>query len=107
MICAASTSIVWTCLHPWFRRQMTTMEENRPWWGVRTSNPSEAASLSLVGSTPDLFRQLSGRVSMTPACTTDFDDWLVETFARVGSFTMLIVLVEISETSVSLLASSY
>jgi hypothetical protein len=44
---------------------------------------------------------------MTPACTTDFDDWLVETFTRVGSFTMLIVLVEISETSVSLLASSY
>ena len=32
---------------------------------------------------------------MTPACTTDFDDWLVETFTRVGSFTMLIVLVEI------------
>jgi hypothetical protein len=44
---------------------------------------------------------------MTPACTTDFDDWLVETFTRVGSFTMLIVLVEIHETSVSLLASSY
>ena len=44
---------------------------------------------------------------MTPACTTDFDDWLVETFARVGSFTMLIVLVEIGETSVGLLASSY
>jgi hypothetical protein len=44
---------------------------------------------------------------MTPACTTDFDDWLVETFTRVGSFTMLIVLVEIGETSVSLLASSY
>jgi len=44
---------------------------------------------------------------MTPACTTDFDDWLVETFAKVGSFTMLIVLVEIGETSVSPLASSY
>ena len=44
---------------------------------------------------------------MTPACATDFDDWLIETFARVGSFTMLIVLVEIGETSVSLLASSY
>jgi hypothetical protein len=84
------------------------MEENRPWWGVRTSNPSEAASLSLVGSTPALFRQPhTEQVSMTPACTTDFDDWLVETFARVGSFTMLIVLVEIEETSVSLLASSY
>ncbi len=44
---------------------------------------------------------------MTPPSTTDFDDWLVETFARVGSFTMLIVLVEIGETTVSLLASSY
>lgn len=44
---------------------------------------------------------------MTLACTTDFDDWLVETFSRVGSFTMLIVLVEIGETTVSLLASSY
>ena len=44
---------------------------------------------------------------MTPACTTDFDDWLVDTFRRVGSFTMLIVLVEIGETTVSPLASSY
>ena len=44
---------------------------------------------------------------MTPACTTDFDDWLVDTFGRVGSFTMLIVLVDIGETSISLLASSY
>ncbi len=44
---------------------------------------------------------------MTIPCTTDFDDWLVQTFAKVGSFTMLIVLVEIGETTVSLLASSY
>jgi hypothetical protein len=44
---------------------------------------------------------------MTPECTTDFDDWLVETFARVGSFTMLVVLVDIAETTVSPLASSY
>lgn len=44
---------------------------------------------------------------MIPACTTDFDDWLVATFARVGSFTMLIVLVEIGETTVSPMASSY
>jgi hypothetical protein len=44
---------------------------------------------------------------MTPACSTDFDDWLVETFAQVGSFTLLIVLVEIGEATVSLLASSY
>src|ERR1700728_3946072 len=102
MICAASTGIAWTCLDPWFMGQMTTMEENRPWWGVRTSNPGEAASLSQVGSTPTLFRHLQIRsASMTPACITDFDDWLVETFARVGSFTMLIMLVEIGETTVS------
>jgi hypothetical protein len=44
---------------------------------------------------------------MAPACITDFDDWLAQTFARVGSFTMLIVLVEIGETTVSPLASSY
>jgi hypothetical protein len=44
---------------------------------------------------------------MAPACITDFDDWIVETFTRIGSFTVLIVLVEIGETSVSLLASSY
>jgi hypothetical protein len=84
------------------------MEENRPWWGVRTSNPGEAASLSQVGSTPALFRhfQLEG-LPMTPACTTDFDDWLVATFAQVGSFTVLIVLVEIGETTVQPLASSH
>ncbi|MBV8474662.1 MAG: hypothetical protein JO107_12615 [Hyphomicrobiales bacterium] len=44
---------------------------------------------------------------MTPPRSTDFDDWLVTTFAKVGAFTMLIVLVEIGETSVSLLRSSY
>jgi hypothetical protein len=38
---------------------------------------------------------------------TDFDEWLVETFARVGPFTVLIVLVEIGETSPQLLRSSY
>jgi hypothetical protein len=50
---------------------------------------------------------LSKEHSMMAACTTDFDDWLVGTFARIGSFTMLIVLVEIGETSISLVASSY
>jgi hypothetical protein len=61
-----------------------------------------------VGSTPALFRQFGPNgFSMTAACTTDFDDWLVGTFARVGSFTMLIVLVEIGETTISLFASSY
>ena len=38
---------------------------------------------------------------------TDFDEWLVQTFARVGAFTMLIVLVEIGETTAGLLRSSY
>jgi hypothetical protein len=38
---------------------------------------------------------------------TDFDDWLIQTFGRVGAFTMLIVLVEIGETSVALLRSSH
>ncbi|HXA37961.1 MAG TPA: hypothetical protein VNW53_03095 [Phenylobacterium sp.] len=38
---------------------------------------------------------------------TDFDEWLVETFTRVGPFTSLIVLVEIGETTVGLLRSSY
>jgi hypothetical protein len=44
---------------------------------------------------------------MAPACTTDFDDWLVETFAQAGSFTVLIVLIEIGENTVLPLASSY
>ena len=33
------------------------LEGKRPRWGVRTSNPGGAASRSLVGSTPTLFRQ--------------------------------------------------
>ena len=44
---------------------------------------------------------------MTAAFATDFDEWLVETFAQVGPFTMLIVLVEIGETSATPLRSSY
>ena len=44
---------------------------------------------------------------MTADFATDFDQWLVETFARVGPFTMLIVLVEIGETSATPLRSSY
>src|SRR5690349_15182683 len=101
MICAASTRTASTCSVRRIMRLMKTMEENRPWWGARTSNPGEAASLSQVGSTPALFRHLQIQsVSMTPASITDFDDWLVETFAQVGSFTMLIVLVEIRETTV-------
>ncbi len=38
---------------------------------------------------------------------TDFDEWLVETYVRTGGFTLLIVLVEIGETTVGLLSSSY
>jgi hypothetical protein len=44
---------------------------------------------------------------MAAPCATDFDDWLVATFARVGAFTVLIVLTEIGETSLTLLSSSY
>lgn len=38
---------------------------------------------------------------------TDFDDWIVSTFAETGSFTMLFVLVRIGEASVDLLRSAY
>ncbi|OJU30041.1 MAG: selenocysteine-specific translation elongation factor [Rhizobiales bacterium 68-8] len=38
------------------RRTNGIMEENRPRWGVRTSNPGGAVSQSRVGSTPTLFR---------------------------------------------------
>jgi len=38
---------------------------------------------------------------------TDFDEWLVETFARTGAFTLLIVLVEIGETTAAPLASTH
>lgn len=34
-----------------------SLEENRPRWGARTSNPCGTASLSRVGSTPTLLRQ--------------------------------------------------
>jgi len=51
-----------------------------------------------------------GPATMKPAAddrTTDFDEWLVETFARTGGFTMLIILVVIGETTVGLRRSSY
>jgi hypothetical protein len=38
---------------------------------------------------------------------TDFDRWLAEEFARNGEFTMLTVLVEISETKVTPLRSTF
>ena len=44
---------------------------------------------------------------MTADFATDFDEWLVQTFARVGPFTMLVVLVDIRETSATPVRSSY
>jgi len=41
-------------------RHCQMQEGNRPRCGVRTSNPAGAASRSLVGSTPTLFRQKRG-----------------------------------------------
>jgi hypothetical protein len=38
---------------------------------------------------------------------TDFDQWIAEEFARTGAFTALAVLVEIGETQVTPLASTY
>jgi hypothetical protein len=52
------------------------MEENRPRWGARTSNSGEAASLSLVGSTPALFRQLTQTIS-TFGCPATTDPMIV------------------------------
>ena len=42
-------------------------EEKRPRWGVRTSNPGGAASRSLVGSTPSLFRHVQRECNETRA----------------------------------------
>lgn len=39
--------------------------------------------------------------------TPEFETWLRETYATEGSFTALVILVEISETQVSLLASTF
>ena len=43
----------------------------------------------------------------SPLPPTDFDAWLKEEFARVGPFTSLAVLVEITETKVNPLCSTY
>ena len=51
-ICAASTRTGWTCFGAWpvrRGRRIALQEENRPRWGVRTSNPGGAASRSLGG----------------------------------------------------------
>ena len=42
-----------------------------------------------------------------PSADTDFDDWVIDTYAEAGSFTMLFVLVAITETKVELLRSAY
>ena len=44
---------------------------------------------------------------MSASSATDFDDWLTRTYARVGSFTVLIILVDIGEMSVTPLRSTY
>lgn len=44
---------------------------------------------------------------MTAPAETDFDDWLLATYAEVGSFTVLFVLVGITETTVEPLRSAY
>jgi hypothetical protein len=44
---------------------------------------------------------------MSGPALTDFDDWLTRTYARVGAFTVLIILVDIGETSVTPLRSTH
>lgn len=44
---------------------------------------------------------------MSVPALTDFDDWLIGTFARVGPFTVLIILVDIGDISVTPLRSTY
>lgn len=39
--------------------------------------------------------------------STDFEEWLVGEFARTGDFTVLVVLVDIGETKVTPLCSTY
>jgi hypothetical protein len=44
---------------------------------------------------------------MTAPPATDFDDWLLRTYARIGSFTILVILVDIGENSVMPLRSTH
>lgn len=44
---------------------------------------------------------------MTAPAETDFDDWLLATYAEAGSFTVLFVLVRIAETTVEPLRSAH
>lgn len=43
----------------------------------------------------------------SPPADSDFDDWVIDTYAETGSFTMLFILVSIRETKVELLRSAY
>ncbi len=45
-------------------------------------------------------------MSSAPA-DSDFDDWVIDTYAETGSFTMLFILVSITEIKVELLRSAY
>lgn len=47
------------------------------------------------------------RAGSRSSATPEFETWLRETYAAEGSFTALVILVEISETQVSLLASTF
>ena len=44
---------------------------------------------------------------MSELALTDFDDWLIRTYARVGAFTMLVILVDIGEISVAPMRSAH
>jgi hypothetical protein len=44
---------------------------------------------------------------MTAPILTDFDEWLTDTFSETGSFTVLFVLLSITETTVEPLRSAY
>jgi hypothetical protein len=44
---------------------------------------------------------------MTAPIHTDFDEWLTDTFSETGSFTVLFVLLRITETTVEPLRSAY
>ena len=46
-------------------------------------------------------------ISDPRAGTTDFDDWIAAEFAERGAFTVLVILVEIGETKVTPLCSTY
>jgi len=44
---------------------------------------------------------------MSGPALTDFDDWLMRTYARVGAFTVIVILVDIGEISVTPLRSTH